>query len=279
MTEIFLPQNPDYQNRIAMVVEYDGADYFGWQIQKSGMITVQEVVTKAISKVANHPVHLYCAGRTDTGVHASRQIIHFDTSSKRNEYSWAAGTNTHLPRNVRIQAAKEVNLNFHARFSAQERRYRYVIYNSPIAPGLLRNNVTWFRWPLDENIMESAAKKLLGNHDFSTFRAADCQAHSPVRTIKSISVRRYGKMIVLDVRADGFLYHMVRNIIGVLLEIGQQRKPVSWIQELLDYRDRNKGGVTAEASGLYFVDAIYDDNFDLPVTNPGPNFLSYTLED
>lgn len=279
MKELFPPLNSEYKKRVAMVVEYDGSAFNGWQIQKNTDRTVQHVVTEAVSKIANHPVKLYCAGRTDTGVHGSRQIIHFDTKSSRNDYGWMSGTNTHLPPTVRIQGAKETSLYFHARFSAQERRYRYVVYNHPVAPGLLRHHLTWFRYPLDAECMDEAAQLLKGKHDFSTFRAADCQAHSPEKTISSISVKQYGKMIVLDIQADGFLYHMVRNIMGVLLEIGQKRKPVSWVSDLIALKNRHKGGVTAEASGLYFVDAIYDDAFGIPETPPGPNFLNFLIEE
>lgn len=273
--DVFPPSNPEYPVRVAMVVEYDGADYFGWQIQKSGVNTVQQQMTDAISLVADHPVDLICAGRTDSGVHASRQIIHFDTKAKRKEYGWTVGTNTRLPRNISVQWAREMPYTFHARFSAQERRYRYVIYNHSIPPGLLRKNLTWEKRPLDARLMDAAAQLLLGTHDFSTFRAANCQAASPVRTIKAVSVTRYGKLLVLDIQADGFLYHMVRNIVGVLLEIGCCRQPVEWINDLLSYKNRDQGGVTAPAAGLYFVDAIYDSKFDVPETVIGPNFLTW----
>ncbi|WP_428244293.1 tRNA pseudouridine(38-40) synthase TruA [Gynuella sp.] len=275
MEEIFSPSNPDYPIRVAMIVEYDGSGYFGWQVQKTGVITIQSVLEEAISKVANHPVDTICSGRTDSGVHACRQVIHFDTNAIRKDYGWTVGTNTKLPDDISIQWAKEMNHHFHARFSTRERRYRYVIYNYPIPHSILRNGMTWIKYPLDHEVMNQAAQSLVGTHDFSTFRAANCQAASPVRTIKGISVERYGNMLVLDVRADGFLYHMVRNIAGVLIDIGSGRQPVDWCGYLLSLCDRNRGGVTAKAAGLYFVDAIYDSMFELPETPVGPNFLTW----
>ena len=274
MTELFSPKNPAYQRRVAMVVEYDGSHFNGWAIQKHGVPSVQKTLTEAISKVANHPVNLFCAGRTDTGVHASRQVIHFDTDAVRGEYNWTVGVNTKLPGTVSVQWAKEMDHHFHARFCALERRYRYVIYAHPIAPGLLRKHLTWHRWPLNATLMHEAAQHLLGTHDFSTFRASNCQAASPERTVKSISVIQTGKFIVIDVTADGFLYHMVRNIAGALMEIGQGNKPISWMDTLLSFQNRNKGAITALASGLYFVDARYDPKFEVPQTYIGPSFLS-----
>ena len=278
MSEIFHPRNPEYQRRIAMVIEYDGSQYYGWQIQKDGVASVQQTLTDAISKVANHPVQLFCAGRTDTGVHASRQVIHFDTNAVRKDYGWTVGTNTHLPASVSVQWAKEMDHSFHARFSALERRYRYVIYSNPIAPGLLRKHMTWHRWPLDASLMHEAAQAMIGTHDFSTFRASNCQAASPVRTVKAITVQQSGKMIVIDITADGFLYHMVRNLAGALMEIGQGKQPVTWIDTLLSYQNRNRGAVTALANGLYFVDAIYDAKFEVPQTYLGPHFLMHLQE-
>jgi tRNA pseudouridine38-40 synthase len=278
MSEIFPPRNPDYQRRVAMVIEYDGSQYYGWQIQKDGVASVQQTLTEAISKVANHPVSLFCAGRTDTGVHASRQVIHFDTDARRKDYGWTVGTNTHLPPTVSVQWAKEMNHDFHARFSALERRYRYVIYNNPIAPGLFRKHLTWHRWPLDAQAMHAAAQAMLGTHDFSTFRASNCQAASPVRTVKSISVQQTGRYIVIDITADGFLYHMVRNLAGALMEIGEGKQPENWISTLLAFQNRNQGAVTALANGLYFVDAIYDAKFEVPQTYLGPHFLMHLQE-
>jgi len=275
MSELFPPISPDRPIRVAMVVEYDGAEYYGWQMQKTGVPTVQGELTRAISAVANHPVDLIVAGRTDAGVHACRQIIHFDTDAKRKEFGWTVGTNTHLPRNISVQWAKEMDHYFHARFSARERRYRYVIYNNQIPPGISRKNLTWEKRALDAQAMHRAAQSLVGTHDFSSFRAANCQAASPVKTLKQIDVSRHGQLVVIDVRADGFLYHMVRNIAGVLIEIGCGAEAENWCAHILSLQDRSLGGVTARPEGLYFVDAIYDDDVALPETQLGPNFLSW----
>ncbi len=275
MREIFLPENPELNKRIAMVVEYDGNAYNGWQFQKTGVPTIQGELNKAIARVANHPVKLVCAGRTDAGVHACRQIIHFDTDATRKDFGWTVGTNTNLPRDISVQWAKEMDHHFHARFSCIERRYRYVIYNEKIPPGIMRKGMTWERRPLDSDKMSKAAQYLLGEHDFSSFRAVDCQAASPVKNIKSVSLKRLGKMIVIDIRANSFLYHMVRNIAGTLIEVGVGDKTIQWFKEVIDAKSREAAGVTALPNGLYFVDAIYGSEFKLPETGIGPNFLSW----
>ena len=273
--EIFKPDHSEYPIRIAMGVEYQGTAYKGWQIQNESMPTVQGELTKAISQVANHPVTLHCAGRTDSAVHGSHQVFHFDTKAVRTDYGWNVGPNGLLPKDISIQWAKTVDHYFHARFSAQQRRYRYVIYNNDMPPGVNFYGVTWHKRPLDETRMHLAAQYLVGTHDFSSYRAEGCQAASPVRTVKHLTVKRYGKLIVLDALADGFLYHMIRNIAGVLLEIGAGRKPIEWSKEVLALQDRRLGGVTAKPYGLYFVDVGYDPIFDLPKPVLGPHFLSW----
>jgi len=255
-----------------MCIEYRGTGYFGWQIQKTGVPTVQAVLTDAIARVANHPIDLIVAGRTDAGVHASNQIIHFDTASVRKEYGWTSGTNTILPNDISVQWTQIVDTGFHARFSARERAYRYVVYNAPMPSGILRDGMTWERRPLDLDRMQAAAESLLGEHDFSAFRASNCQAHSPVKEMRELTLVRQGRLIVLQVRANGFLYHMVRNIMGVLLAIGRGDKPIEWAAEVLAGRDRSLGGNTAPAAGLYFVRAGYERD-DLPVREAGPAFL------
>jgi len=272
MAEIFPFAHPDYRYRVAMGVEYRGSEYYGWQIQKSGVPTVQAELTRAISRVANHPVDLIVAGRTDAGVHASNQVIHFDTFSARKEYGWCVGTNTLLPKDISVQWAKIVDNEFHARFSAKERAYRYIVYNAPVPGGILRDGLTWERRPLDVKRMQAAANLLLGEHDFSAFRAANCQAQSPVKEVRELTLVQQGRLIVLQARANGFLYHMVRNIMGVLIEIGRGDKPIEWAAEVLATRDRNQGGVTAPAAGLYFIRAQYE-RTDLPYREPGPAFL------
>lgn len=272
MTETFPFLKPEHRYRIAMCVEYQGTRYYGWQIQKTGVRTVQAELTKAISKVANEPVALIVAGRTDAGVHASNQILHFDTANYRKAYGWTSGVNTALPNDISVQWTQAVTTDFHARFSARERAYRYIVYNAPMPSGILRDGMTWERRALNLERMQAAADLLLGEHDFSSFRAANCQAHSPVKDVRELRLVRQGRLIVLQARANGFLYHMVRNIMGVLLAIGRGDKPVEWALEVLEGRDRNRGGITAPAAGLYFVRARYDRG-DLPERQAGPAIL------
>lgn len=250
-------------NRLAACVEYDGSNYCGWQRQDHSP-SVQEAVESALSFVANEPLSIVCAGRTDTGVHGIGQIIHWDTQAERSERSWVLGTNTKLPDDVVLHWVKPVDENFHARFSARSRRYRYVIHNRWVRPALMRGQVTWTHYPLDAERMHAAALLLKGEHDFSTFRALGCQAKSPVRTIEDISVTREGEFIYLDVQANAFLHHMVRNIAGVLMAIGKGEQPVDWVTTLLELKDRTQGGVTAPPDGLYFIQVFYDEQFALP---------------
>lgn len=243
--------------RIAFGISYDGSAYFGWQDQEN-LPSIQGALTQAVSQVANHPVSIICAGRTDKGVHALEQIVHFDTTANRSLRSWVLGTNTHLPPDIRVQWARNVDSNFHARYSALARRYRYVIYNHAVASPLLFNKVTWCHQNVDEKRMSAAAHYLVGEHDFSSYRAVECQAHSPIRTIYELTVTREGRFVFIDVEANGFLHHMVRNIAGVFLEIAEAKREAIWAQEVLHARDRTLGGITAPAQGLYFVRARYD---------------------
>ncbi len=260
--------------RLALCVEYAGENYKGWQAQKfDNLPTVQENVERAISKVANHPVSVICAGRTDTGVNGTYQIIHFDSPAIRTERAWVLGTNTNLPQDISIQWAKVVDESFHARFSAMHRRYRYIIYSNPVMPAVLAKGVTWTHKTLNLAAMQSAAKYLKGEHDFSSYRAVACQANSPVRTITDIEVYQRGDLIVLDVQANAFLHHMIRNIAGVLMSIGAGEAEPIWAQQVLDAKDRRKGGVTGPAHGLYFVDVKYPDQYELPASKLGPYFL------
>jgi tRNA pseudouridine38-40 synthase len=272
MCEVFDFDRAGDRYRVAMGVEYCGTAYRGWQIQRSGVPTIQAELEAAASKVANEPVATIVAGRTDAGVHATNQVVHFDTKSERTEYGWKMGINGRLPDDISIRWVKMVDTHFHARFSAKERAYRFIIHNSWVKSALLHNLTTWERYELDVNLMQQAADLLLGTHDFSSFRAAECQAHSPVRTLRELQIERFGEFVVLQARADGFLHHMVRNLVGVLLPIGRGRKPVEWAKEVLEYRDRTKGGVTAQGNGLYFVRAGYDRG-DLPVMDAGPGFI------
>lgn len=257
--------------RIALAVEYDGSRYMGWQRQSHGD-TVQGRVEAALSRVADHPVEVYCAGRTDAGVHALGQIIHFDSDADRSLRAWVLGTNCNLPDDIAIRWAQPVADDFHARFSARSRRYRYVIDNRWVRPALHQRRVTWHYHRLDEARMHEAGQALLGEHDFSSYRALGCQAKHPVRELYELRVTRSGDFLYLDVHANGFLHHMVRNIAGVLMAIGQGERPVEWAEELLAVRDRTLGGVTAPAHGLYFVTAYYDADVDLPPPPAPPVF-------
>ncbi len=259
--------------RYALCVEYDGSVYRGWQSQPGGVASVQDAVESGLSVVANEPVKVVCAGRTDAGVHGCYQIIHVDTHALRSERAWVLGTNTNMPYDINIRWAKRVPEDFHARFSALERRYRYVIYNAPVMPALLNKQLTWTHKPLDEQRMQEAANFLLGEHDFSSYRAVGCQARSPVREVRRFVVRRIGKLIVLDVTANAFLHHMIRNFAGVLMKIGAGEAEPQWAKQVLDARDRRQGGVTARPFGLYFVDVKYPAEYDLPQSELGPLFL------
>lgn len=236
-------------------------------------MTVQDKVECALSAVADTPVRVHCAGRTDSGVHAFSQIIHFDAPVARSSKAWVIGGNTQLPQDIRIHWAVPVDAEFHARFSAQARRYRYIIANTPIRSALLHAQVTWHRRQLNELAMHEAAQALLGERDFSAFRAASCQSRTPMRNVHFIEVRRLGDLVILEIVANAFLHHMVRNIVGALLAVGDGRKPGGWIAEILAGRDRTAAAETAPARGLYLVDVEYPASFALPPTPYGPVLL------
>ncbi|ODN42195.1 tRNA pseudouridine(38-40) synthase TruA [Piscirickettsia litoralis] len=258
--------------RIAVSLAYEGGAYCGWQIQ-SHSPSVQEQVEKALSRVANHPVQVVCAGRTDTGVHASHQIIHFDTDAVRPMHAWVKGANTYLPKDINLNWAVPVSDEFHARFSALSRRYRYIIYNGPMRLGLWHQQMTYCYQGLDEKKMQEAAQYWLGEHDFSSFRASGCQSNTPMRRIDAFTVQRQGSTVFFDVEANAFLHHMIRNFAGVLMEIGRGNKAVAWANEVLESRDRRVAGVTAPANGLYFVNVTYPDIFQLPKARVEPLVL------
>ena len=253
--------------RIALGLEYDGADFRGWQAQEPGVRTVQGCLERALSQVADHPVQVVCAGRTDAGVHASAQIVHFDSDANRSVRSWVLGSNSNLPGDINVLWAHTVTDAFHARFSAQARRYRYVIINRSARSALYRRRATWCHTRLDVTRMQEAAQCLLGEHDFSSFRAQACQAKSPVRTVYYLAVTRRCDWVVIDIEANAFLHHMVRNIAGVLMSIGIGEKPVCWAQEVLELRNRALGGVTAPPDGLYLAAVRYAAAFGLPLTD------------
>ena len=249
--------------RIAAGIEYDGSAFAGWQTQPHAP-SVQDAVELAFSAVADHPVSVVCAGRTDAGVHALGQVVHFDTAARRRQRSWVLGANSNLPPSVNVCWTREVPEAFHARFNATARSYRYVILNRWVRSAVHARRATWVHEPLDAEVMQRAAMHLLGEHDFSSYRALACQARSPVRTIEYISVRREDEWLYLDVTANAFLHHMVRNIAGVLISIGKGDRPPDWTREVLEYRDRALGGVTAPPEGLYFIGPRYPDEFAVP---------------
>lgn len=260
--------------RYALGIEYVGAAYRGWQLQAFDKVpTIQAEVERALSVIADHPVQVVCAGRTDAGVNATHQVVHFDCWSERPDRAWVLGANSHLPDDISIKWATKVPGCFHARFSARERRYRYLIYTSPSRPAVLAGGVTWTHRILDVAKMQEAAAFLIGEHDFTSYRAVGCQARSPVREVRRLDVYRSGQLIVIDVSANAFLHHMIRNIAGVLMAVGAGDRPAHWAREVLEARDRRKGGVTAPPDGLYFVDVRYPDIFKLPKSIPGPYFL------
>ena len=254
--------------RIALGIEYDGSEFAGWQLQEAGVRTVQGAVEQALSRVADHPLRVICAGRTDTGVHATAQVVHFDTPAERGMRSWIYGANANLPKTVSVQWARVVSEDFHARFSAVRRRYRYVILNREIRPAFLAARVAWEYRPLDEALMLMAARDLEGTHDFSAYRAVACQAKSPVRTLYELAVHRDRDLIILDLEANAFLHHMVRNIAGVLMDIGAGKRQPGWAREVLESRDRTVGGITAQPHGLYLTGVVYPAHFDLPPLSP-----------
>ena len=246
--------------RIALQVEYDGSQYYGWQSQP-GLRTIQEAVERAIGKVADEEISISCAGRTDTGVHATQQIIHFDTHKERSTRSWIHGTNSFLPKDVCVRWGKEMPHTFHARFSAVSRAYRYVIFNAPVRPALMRSNLTWQYRQLDHHLMHEAGQHLIGELDFTSFRSVECQSKTPMRHVTSLNVTRHHDFVVIHIEANAFLHHMVRNIAGVLMSVGAGKKPAEWVKDVLLAKDRRKGAETAPPYGLYLTQVVYPDEY------------------
>ena len=260
-------------NRYALGIEYDGAAHYGWQRQLN-VPSVQAYLEAALSKVADEKIQVQCAGRTDAGVHATGQVVHFSSSVTRPDRAWTMGVNANLPDSVAVNWSTEVDEEFHARFSATHRRYRYIIYNAVNRPAILGKGVTHVYKPLDESRMHEAAQALVGEHDFSAFRAAHCQSNSPFRNVTHVSVNRSGRYVIIDIRANAFVHHMVRNIAGSLIEIGACEQPVNWMASLLEGKDRTLAAATAKPHGLYLVDVTYPERFALPERSLGPLFLT-----
>ncbi|MES2353707.1 MAG: tRNA pseudouridine(38-40) synthase TruA [Pseudomonadota bacterium] len=254
--------------RWALGLEYDGRMHCGWQSQPSGC-SVQDKLEVALSAVAQDEIAVIAAGRTDAGVHAYGQVVHFQSDVERPQTAWIRGVNAHLPETIRVLWAQPVPEDFHARFSATARSYRYVLYNHPIRPALAAGKAGWFHEYLDAHAMALAAESLLGEHDFSSFRAAECQAKSPIKLMHQANVFRQGQFVIFDFTANAFLHHMIRNVVGCLVYIGAGRQPVTWISQLLDARDRKSAAPTFSPDGLYLTGVRYDARFGLPEVSGG----------
>ncbi|MBU1236138.1 MAG: tRNA pseudouridine(38-40) synthase TruA [Gammaproteobacteria bacterium] len=249
--------------RVALGVEYDGALFSGWQSQTHGN-TVQDVLERALSAVASVPVATVCAGRTDAGVHAVNQVVHFDVEVVRPDTAWVRGVNANLPPAVAVCWARQVSDDFHARFSAKGRRYRYLLLNRPVRPAILQGKVGWYHAPLDLDAMRAAAELLIGEHDFSAFRSSECQAKSPVRMLRMLNIDVQDDVLIFDLEANAFLQHMVRNLIGALVYVGNGRQKPDWVADVLASRDRSKGAPTFDSAGLYLVGVEYEQKWMLP---------------
>ena len=249
--------------RIALGLQYDGAAFCGWQSQPHGK-TVQDALERALADFACKPLHTVVAGRTDTGVHGLGQVVHFDTDLDRQDFSWVRGTNAFLPPTVAVLWAKRMPDDFHARFSAFERTYYYVLYINAVRSPMLTGRAGWIHTPLDLDAMRAAAQYLLGEHDFSAFRSSECQAKSPVKHLYQIDIRQAGDMVQFRFRANAFLHHMVRNLMGCLVAVGRGRHPVSWLADVLESRDRDCAAPTFMPEGLYLAHVGYPEAFAVP---------------
>lgn len=258
--------------RIALGVAYRGQAYLGWQSQPGGR-TVQDRLERALSQFADEPIRTLCAGRTDAGVHALNQVVHFDTTRMRAPFSWVRGVNRYLPADIAVQWSAEPGPDFHARKHARRRRYAYLLLESAVRPAVEAGAVGWVFRPLDVAAMEHAAAELLGEHDFSAFRAAACQALSPVKTLYAIRITRRGAYWRFEFEASAFLHHMVRNLMGLLLAIGQGQQPPCWAAEVLAARDRARAAPTFAPDGLYFLGPLYDAELALPSHTPAMDWL------
>lgn len=258
--------------RIALGLEYDGASFCGWQTQPGGC-GVQDHLQRALAQFAAHPIEVTAAGRTDAGVHATAQVVHFDAAVERESNAWVRGTNTYLPASARVLWAQPVNDDFHARYSARSRTYVYLLLDEPVAPAILHGKVGWFHRPLDDSAMREAARALVGEQDFSAFRDAQCQAKSPVRDLREVQIAREGPLIRFTFRANAYLHHMIRNLVGSLVYVGAGRQESAWIAELLASRDRRLAAPTFAADGLYLAGVEYDPAFELPAFRSPPRLV------
>jgi tRNA pseudouridine38-40 synthase len=259
-------------NRIVLGVEYNGSRYQGWQTQPNGK-TLQDVLEVALGKFSTQKIQTVCAGRTDAGVHAVEQVVHFDTELTREMYSWVNGVNAFLPPSIVVRWAKQLTLDsqdaqfFHSRFSAFSRSYHYLLYNNPVRSPLWDGGAGWFFRPLHLDLMLDASQYLLGERDFTVFRAAACQAKSPVKHMYEVNIRQQGDLIVFSLRANAFLHHMVRNIVGSLIFVGAGRREPEWIKTLVESRDRSLAAPTFMPDGLYLARVDYDPKWDLPLVS------------
>lgn len=258
--------------RIALGIEYNGAAFYGWQRQRN-VNSIQQELENALKAIAQQDIEVTCAGRTDAGVHATNQVVHFDTTVERPLKAWTMGVNANLPDTIAVKWAKQMPEDFHARFSAVARRYRYVVYNKPLRPGIFLEGVSHYYLPIDANLMDLAAQSLPGEQDFTSFRAANCQSNSPFRNIHHAKVSRVGDFVLLDIKANAFLHHMVRNIMGSLIKIGEGEQGVAWIKQLLEMKDRTQAAATAKPNGLFLVDVEYPEKFEVPKCPLGPLYL------
>lgn len=258
--------------KIALGIEYDGKPFCGWQSQAGGC-GVQDALESALAQMATHPVRVHAAGRTDTGVHALIQVVHFESQAQRPESAWVRGTNAFLPPGVRVLWARQVSDEFHARFCAERRSYQYVLQVSPVAPAVLHGKVGWYHRPLQLQAMQQAAQHLLGEHDFSAFRAAECQAKSPIKHLHQASISQHGAFYLFEFSANAFLHHMVRNLVGSLVYVGKGEHPPEWMNELLSQHNRTFAAPTFSPDGLYLTGVGYDARWGLPECGRRIDFL------
>ncbi len=268
-------QPKENTQRLILAVEYDGSNFHGWQRQ-SHSASIQGTLEEVLSTIAAHPIEVTCAGRTDTGVHATSQVVHFDCPNQRPDKAWLKGANSLLPAPIAIRYVQKAEPDFHARFSATSRSYTYIIDNSPTRPGIMHQGITWYKKHLDIEKINQAGKLLMGENDFSSFRSAQCQSHSVHRCVTELKSQRVEDYVIISITANAFLHHMVRNIVGLMFEIGDGRKNSEWAYEVMAAKDRTLAGITAPADGLYLTGVSYPEKFQLPRFKREPLFLFHS---